>query len=637
MLVLHSAHSSLRSKTLQPFFNRVNPPWITRHYSYSYSSFSISLLEKSQTTRQLNQILSQAITTGRFTDPFVSSKLLFSLSSSDLTSARILFSKISNPNIFAWNFMFRAYSCSSSPWESITLYNLMRQNDVLPDNYTFPFILKACSRAQYLEKGEEIHGLGLKLGFEFDVFVQNSLISMYSTCGVIETARRVFDLVPVWVRDLVSWNSMISGYLQRDFCGKALELFCEMKGGSSERPNELTAVSVITACARIGDLNLGRRVHGFVAVNGFVLDVFLVSSLIDMYTKFGRIVDAQNVFDRLQDRNVVCWTSMIAGYTQLGLFKEAMQLFREMQIENVMADEVAIACVASACGHLGALDQGKWVHAYCERNQIEMNLTVKNSLIDMYAKSGDINKALEIFHKLIRRDVFSWSVMISGLAMNGKSKEALDLFSGMLSSSEVRPNDVTFLGVLSACSQGGLVEMGTYYFNLMTRTYNLSPRIEHYGCMVDLLGRANLLAEAENLIRAMPIEPDAVIWRSLLFSCKINGNIELAEFAAERILELEPRKCGAHILLSNTYAAASRWSDVKRVRKGMYVHAIQKQPGCSFVEINGLIHEFFVADCTHPQTDIIYETIIAMHQLLQSEGYVPDTSDYLTMSWKEVD
>ncbi|XP_043694416.1 pentatricopeptide repeat-containing protein At1g08070, chloroplastic-like [Telopea speciosissima] len=322
---------------------------------------------------------------------------------------------------------------------------------------------------------------------------------MYSACGVIEIVRRVFDLVPVWVRDLVSWNSMISGYLQRDFCGKALELFGEMIDASSERPNELTTVSAITACARIGDLDLGRRVHGFVTVNGFVLDVFLGSSLIDMYAKCGRVEDARNVFDRLPDRNVVCWTSMIAGYSQLGLFKEAIQLFRVTQIENVMADELTIDCVASACGHLGALDQGKWVHAYCERNRIEMNLTVKNSLIDLYAKSGDINKALEIFHKLIQRDVFSWSVMISGLAMNGKSDEALDLFSDRLLSSEVRPNDVTFLGVLSACSHGGLVEKGIYYFNLMTKTYNLTPGIEHYGCMVDLLGRANLLAEAEVL------------------------------------------------------------------------------------------------------------------------------------------
>ncbi|KAJ4980837.1 hypothetical protein NE237_031674 [Protea cynaroides] len=524
--------------------------------------------------------------------------------------------------------MFRAYASSSTPWESIILYNFMRQNDVFPDNYTFPFILKACSRLQFLNKGEEIHGSSLKLGFEFDVFVQNSLISMYSACGGIETARKVFDLVPLWVRDLVSWNSMISGYLQRDFCREALELFGEMNGGSSERPNALTTVSVITACARIGDLDLGKRVHGFVTVNGFVLDVFLGSSLIDMYAKCGLIENAEKVFDRLPNRNVVCWTSMMAGYMQLDLFKDAIRLFREMQIENVMADEVTIACVASACGHLGALDQGKWVHAYCERNGIEMNLTVKNSLIDMYAKCGDINKALEIFLKLIQLDVFSWSVIISGLAMNGKSGEALDLFSEMSLSSEVKPNDVTFLGVLSACSHGGLVEKGVYYFNLMTKTYNLTPRIEHYGCMVDLLGRANLLAEAENFIRAMPIEPDAVIWRSLLFSCRSNGNTELAEFAAKRILELEPRKCEAHILLSNTYAAVSRWSDVKRVREGMDVHGIQKQPGCSFVEINGLVHEFFVADCTHPQTDIIYETIIPMHQLLQLEGYVPDTSGF---------
>ncbi|XP_010249343.1 PREDICTED: pentatricopeptide repeat-containing protein At1g08070, chloroplastic-like isoform X2 [Nelumbo nucifera] len=443
--------------------------------------------------------------------------------------------------------------------------------------------------------------------------------------------RRVFDLVPVCVRDVVSWNSIISGYLQKGLCEEALKVFGKMLDGRSERPNELTVASVLTACGRIGDLDLGKKIHGFLMASGIVFDVFLGSSLIDMYVKCGQTEDARKVFDRLPHRNVVSWTSMIAGYTHCGLFREAINLFREMQVAGVMIYEATLACVISACGHLGALDQGSWVHAYGERNGIKMNLPVKNALIDMYSKCGNIDKALEIFHELIQPDVFSWTVMISGLAVNGKSEKAVDFFSQMEMSSEVRPNEVTFLGLLSACSHGGMVEKGFYYFGSMTRTYNLTPRIEHYGCMVDLLGRASLLAEAKKFLMEMPIEPDAVIWRALLFACRNNRNIEMAEFAAKQILQLEPRKCGTHILLSNIYASVSRWSDAERIRKIMNVHGIQKQPACSFIEINGVVHEFSIADTSHPETNIIYKMVIGMDQLLRSEGYMPDLSYYVNM------
>ncbi|CAL5377141.1 unnamed protein product [Camellia sinensis] len=504
-----------------------------------------------------------------FTDPFVSSKLLhYSLSSSHLlpiSFSSSIFFQIQHPNLFSWNFMFQAYSHSSSPLQSLTHYNLMRRsNRVIPDKYTFPFVLKACGRLGLIEKGLEIHCLSAKLGLEFDVFVQNALISMYFQCGFVEFGRMVFDMVPGLVRDVVTWNSVISGYVQSDCCANALKVFGELLDDCAVRPNEVTVVSALTACGRNGFLDLGTKVHGFSVVSGFDLDVFLGSSLVDMYAKCGQLEDARKVFDRIPNRNIVCWTSMIAGYVQSDLYKDAIDLFREMQVVGVRADSPTIACVISACGHSGALHQGRWVHGYCERNHIEMNLPVKNALIDMYSKCGDIEKAVEIFHGITKKDVFSWTAMISGLAMNGQSEKALHFFSQMEMSNDVRPNEVTFLGVLSACSHSGFVDKGFYYFEAMTRCYGLTPWLEHYGCMVDLLGRANLLVEAVKFIKSLPIRSDVVIWRSLLFACRSHGNVELAEFAANKIEELEPRKCGARVLLSNVYASASRWSDVKQ-------------------------------------------------------------------------
>ena len=449
--------------------------------------------------------------------------------------------------------------------------------------------------------------------------MQNALISAYSSSGAVEVSRAVFDMLPTLIRDVVSWNSMISGYLQSHRYELALKVFGELLGAGSPTPDHVTLVSALSACGRLGLLDLGKKIHGlFMTTSEFTLDVFAGSSLIDMYSKCGQIEDARKMFDRIPDRNIVCWTSMIAGYAQSDLFKEAIELFREMQIGGFAADAATIACVLSACGHWGALALGRWIHSYCERNGIEMDLKVRNGLIGMYSKCGDTQKALEIFHGLTQPDIFSWTAMISGLAMNGESDKALHLFSQMEMLTDVRPNEITFLGLLCACNHGGFVDKGLYYFNAMTQIYNLTPNIEHYGCMVDLLGRANLLVEAEKFIRTLPIQPDVVIWRSLLFACRNHGNIEMAEFAAKRIEELEPRRCGARVLLSNVYASALRWGDVKRVRKDMAIQRIKKQPGCSFIEIDGLVHEFFVADCSHPETDAIYETLTGINRALQS-------------------
>ncbi|KAK4354411.1 hypothetical protein RND71_026605 [Anisodus tanguticus] len=505
------------------------------------------------------------------------------------------------------------------PEQAISLYNQMMQKNMILDNFTFPFVLKACGKLTSFHKGLEVHCVSLKLGLEYDVFVQNSLIYMYFQCGVVGFARKVFDFMPGSVCDVVTWNSVISGYLQGGWCHQAVEMFGELLHESDVRLNDVSIASALTACARTGLLDVGKKIHGLILLYGFVMDVFLGSSLVDMYTKCGCLEDAKKVFDRLFDKNTVCWTSMIAGYLKSDMCKEAIELFREMLVVGVKAEPATIACVVSACGHSGALDLGRWMHNYSERSGIEMNLIVKNSFIDMYSKCGLVDKALEVFHSLTNKDIYSWSMMISGLAMNARSKEALQLFSLMEGSSEVSPNEVTFLGILSACSHGGFVNEGFYYFEKMTRQYKYSPGVEHYGCLVDLLGRANLLVEAMEFISSMPIQPDAVIWRSLLFACSRHGNVELAEVAAKKINELEPEKCGARILLSNAYASACRWKDVKMVRRNMDAEGIQKQPGYSFIEIDGFVHGFLVADRAHCQIGIICDTLLAMNHERQEK------------------
>uniref|UniRef100_A0A0D9XA93 Pentatricopeptide repeat-containing protein n=1 Tax=Leersia perrieri TaxID=77586 RepID=A0A0D9XA93_9ORYZ len=514
----------------------------------------------------------------------------------------------------------RSLSLGPVPSLSISLLSLLcRFTYVTLDNYSLNIAISAAARIPSVVVGSQFHALSLKLSLDSDTFVLNALINMYSSCNYPAAAKLVLDSSPQGTSDVVSWNTIIAGYLRGGMANKALQSFRQM-AKEQVMLDEVTLLNVLVACARTCIVKVGRLCHALVVLNGFEINCYIGSSLVSMYAKCGLVEDARRVFNGMPERNVVCWTSMIAGYTQSGRFKEAIELFRDMQIAGVKADGATIATVVSSCGQMGALDLGRYAHAYCDSRGLGEALSVKNSLIDMYSKCGDIKKAYEIFCGMTKRDVFTWTTMIMGFAMNGLCVEALDLFAQMEGDGEVMPNEVIFLGVLTACSHGGLVEQGYHHFHRMSNVYNLAPRIEHYGCMVDLLGRAKLLAEAEQFIKEMPIAPDVVVWRSLLFACRASGQVALAEYAAERIEQLEPKKCGGHVLLSNVYATTSRWVDVNKVRTGMGNCRTSKKPGCSFIEVDGCIHEFFSGDESHIEMEAIYNTLFGINELLVVES-----------------
>uniref|UniRef100_A0A0E0EZD5 HORMA domain-containing protein n=2 Tax=Oryza meridionalis TaxID=40149 RepID=A0A0E0EZD5_9ORYZ len=516
----------------------------------------------------------------------------------------------------------RSLSLGPTPSLSISFLSLLRCfASMTLDNYSLNIAISAAARLPSVVVGSQFHVLSLKLSLASDTFVLNALINMYSSCNYPASARLVLDSAPQGASDVVSWNTIIAGYIRGGMPNKALQSFHQM-AKEQVRLDEVTLLNVLVACARTGAMKVGRLCHALVVLNGFEINCYIGSSLVSMYAKCGMVEEARRVFNRMPERNVVCWTSMIAGCTQSGRFKEAVDLFRDMQIAGVKADDATIATVVSSCGQMGALDLGRYLHAYCDGHGLGKELSVKNSLIDMYSKCGDVNKAYQIFRGLTKRDVFTWTVMIMGFAMNGLCVEALDLFAQMEGEDKVMPNEVIFLGVLTACSHGGLVEQGYHHFHRMSKVYNLVPRIEHYGCMVDLLGRAKLLAEAEQFIKDMPVTPDVVVWRSLLFACRASGQVRLAEYAAERIEQLEPKRCGGHVLLSNVYATTSRWVDVNNVRTGMDNSRTSKKPGCSFIEVDGCIHEFFAGDESHFETEAMNNTLFGINELLVAESFL---------------
>lgn len=459
-----------------------------------------------------------------------------------------------------------------------------------------------------------------------DVVSFTALVAGYASRGYLNDARRLFD--EILVRDVVSWNAMISGYAQSGRFKEALDFFQEMLNAKVE-PNESTMVSVLSACAHLGCIEMGNWVRSWIEDHGFSSNLRLVNALIDMYAKCRDMETARALFDGIPWKDQISWNVMIGGCTHLCYYKEALALFRKMQLSNLEPNEVTFLNVLPACAYLGALDLGKWIHAYIDRNMSNTtNTSLYSCLIGMYAKCGSIKSAQQVFEAMEVKSLASWNAMISGLASHGNADKALALFTKMVDEG-FEPDDITFIGILSACSHAGLVEAGRQHFNSMIRDYKISPKLHHYGCMIDLLSRAGLFDEAKALMEKMEMKPDGAIWGSLLGACRVHGNVELAELVAGHLLELEPENPGVYALLSNIYAGAGRWDDVARIRTRLNDKGMKKLPGCSSIEVDSIVHEFLVGDKAHPQSNEIYEMLYEMDKLLELAGHVPDTSEVL--------
>lgn len=343
--------------------------------------------------------------------------------------------------------------------------------------------------------------------------------------------------------------------------------------------------------------------------------------MVNFYAKCEEIKFARNVFDEIPVRNVIAWSSMISGYSRVEMFNEALSLFREMQKAGVVPDEVTMVSVISACAASGALDVGRWVHSYIDKKLIKKDLELSTALINMYAKCGCVEKAKQVFDTMPVRDAKAWSSMIVGFAIHGHAKNALEAFSFM-EEAKVQPNHVTFVGVLSACAHGGLVGDGRKYWSRMLES-GVEPSMEHYGCMVDLLCRANLIEDAYAFVETMPINPNPVIWRTLLVGCKRNKILEKGEVVAERLLELEPLNAENYILLSSMYASCSQWMKMSLVRKQVKDKGIKAVPGCTSIEVDGIVHEFVRGDWSHPESKEIEEVLRDISERVRDSAHEP--------------
>ncbi|KAH1075300.1 hypothetical protein J1N35_027628 [Gossypium stocksii] len=580
------------------------------------------------------------------------SLILKLLSSPSIPYSLSIFSHLPHPLPSLSTPFLRHLSRSSKPEFAFFVYQRLRNEGIPIDRFAFPPLLKAASRVGWLAEGKEIHGFGFKSGFHSDPFVQTGLMVMYVACGRLPEARLVFDKMSY--RDIVAWRIMIDGYCQSELFDDALELFEEMKRANIEA-DKFVLSSILSACGRAGNLDCGKAIHDYIIQKELVIDAHLRCALVTMYascgcmdmaqqlydqmipknvvvstamvsgySRHGRVKDARLIFDQMVEKDLVSWSAMISGYAESDQPQEALRLFNELQILGIRSDQVTMLSVISACANLGVLDKAKWMHVYADKNGFGGSLRINNALIDMYAKCGSLERAKNVFEKMTSRNVISWTSMINAFAIHGDANNALRYFQKMKEAC-VEPNGVTFVGVLYACSHAGLVEEGRKIFASMINEHNITPKHEHYGCMVDLFGRANLLREAVEIVETMPFAPNVVIWGSLMSACQIHGETELGEFTAKRVLELEPDHDGALVVLSNIYAKERKWKNVGDLRQLMKERGISKERGCSRIELNDEVHEFLVADRNHKQAYEIYEKLNEVVSRLKLDGYAPNT------------
>ncbi|KAM7270066.1 hypothetical protein ACFE04_029280 [Oxalis oulophora] len=498
-------------------------------------------------------------------------------------------------------------------------------NGCLKPNVTlYRKLLMKCTDMGKLELGRTVHTHIMNSSFKSDIVVMNTIIDMYAKSDCLEDARKVFDEMSD--RDLVSWTVLITGYSQHGKPNEALALFPGVLR-QGLKPNQFTLSSVLKASAdATGDYSCGTQLHALCLKSGYIKNVYVGSSLVDMYARSEIMNDAQLMFDGLESKNEVSWNALISGHARKGQVEDALRILRDMMRQNFQPTQYTFSGILNACASLGSLEQGKWVHAHMLKLNTKLIAFVGNTLLHMYAKSGSIDDAEKIFDRLAKRDVVSWNSMLTAYAQHGHGKGAVELFEKMRRVG-VAPNHISYLSVLTACSRAGLLDEGLYYFDLMK--CKVEPKISHYVTMVDLFGRAGLLDRAERFIKEMPIKPTAAVWGALLGACRMHKNTDLGVYAADRIFELDPHNSGPHVVLYNIYASAGRWAEAAKVRLMMKESGVKKEPACSWVEIENAVHTFVADDFAHPLIKEIHKMWEGLYRKIKEIGYVPDASNVL--------
>ncbi|KAH7575246.1 hypothetical protein JRO89_XS02G0069300 [Xanthoceras sorbifolium] len=462
----------------------------------------------------------------------------------------------------------------------------------------------------------------LQLGSPF-IFIATKLVNHYANLGDVSFSRYTFDHISN--KNVYTWNSMVSAYVRSGRFHEAVDCFYQVLLTSGVSMDPVTVASILPVCAQLDDIVCGMLIHLYVIKHGLEFDLFVSNALINVYAKFGILEHALRVFDKMVVRDIVSWNSIIAAYEQNNDPIHAYGFFNKMQQVRIQPDSLTLVSLASILGVLGALRQGMKIHGQVIKDGLYLDVFVGTSLIDLYGKCGRLDDAMLLFYQMPRKTSVPWNAIISCHGVHGHADKALNLFREMLDEG-VKPDDITFVSLLSACSHSGLVSEGQRCFHLMQGECGIKPHLKHYGCMVDLYGRAGQLGMAYKFIINMPIRPDASVWGALLGACRIHGNVELGAYASDRLFEVDSENVGYYVLMSNMYANVGKWEGVDKVRSLARDRGLKKTPGWSSTEVNNKVEVFYTGNQTHPKCEEIYQELRILTAKMKTLGYVPDHS-----------
>ncbi|KAF6154905.1 hypothetical protein GIB67_018342 [Kingdonia uniflora] len=541
--------------------------------------------------------------------------------SGNLKDARKLFELIQNRDNISWNAIIVGYAQYEDVYEALNMFRRMIFDGISPDEVSLSSILSNCANLEALDQGKEVHCFSIRSGFDLNIYAGSSLVDMYVKCGAMDAAKRTLARMPE--KSVVSRNALIAGYVQNNHNEKAITLFNEIQT-EGLNPSKITFASILTACSGSSRMNFGKQVHSYALKSGILFeDDFLVVSLLKTLS----IEDANKLFLEFPTKKSrILWTAIISGHTQNGYSKEALWFFREMCRDELLPDQAAFTIVLSACAGLASLKEGIEIHCLIIQTGFDLDEYTCSSLLDMYAKCGDMRSSVQVFEEMGRKeDVISWNSMIVGFAKNGYAEDALRIFHEMKQTC-IKPDNITFLGVLTACSHAGMVSEGREFFDYMVNYHGMQPRADHYACLIDLLGRGGYLKEAEELIDDLPYQilSDSMIWATFLGACRVHGDDLRGKRAAQELIMLEPLDSSPYVLLSNMHALSRDWDAVNSVRKSMRERGVVKFPGCSWIVVGTKTNLFVAGDKSHPCAGEIWAVLKHLTTLITDHGYVPN-------------
>ena len=539
-----------------------------------------------------------------------------------LVDSEIIFNQLSSRDVVVWNAMISVYAWHGHGHRILEIFDKMQTEGLEPHIVTFSSVLRACSSLKDLEKGRKIHGDINRSHLEHDVVVGSALVDMYSKCHCLTEAQEVFDKMPI--KNVVTWNALITGYGQQGLGYPALNLFIRMQC-NGVKPDKITFLSLLKSCDDTNTLDQGQIIHEQVIEDGFDSDLAVGTTLVDMYARLGSLDDAQKVFDTLSNPSIISWGALISGYVQQGHGLLALGLYSKMCQDSVNPDKAMLLCLLKACANAGAMAQGKHIHDKVIRGEFDSDMRFGAAIVDMYAKCGSLDEAQKVFLHLRQRDIVSWSVMISAYAQFGDVMLAQQCLEEMQSMG-LKPDHGIYTSLLTAYSHTCDIQEGLSCFESM-KDNGIKPRLEHYNSMIILLSHAGTLNEAGEFAQTMPLLPCTTEWTALLAACRAHGDINLASQCFDKVTKLEPNVASGYVIMSNMYADSEMWEDVEELKVLRKCASAWKKPGGAWIEVDMEMHTFLVDDQSHQDTGDIFAKLDKLKSPMRAHGYIPQGAD----------